>query len=510
MRFADLEHCPAGLFRDEAEKGYNAFALATEGGVIEFPRAAQTDRSTPPIRFRKWPFLIEVMGTTTSAIYQYASVPFVKVFGLTVASTRMASAATGTLTIALLGALLLQIWTPENALAAMLWLALCPWHYIFSRWALEGIFVPLGMVLTLAGIAGAEKSRRWGFPLAGAALGFIYYSYSGAQPFALLWGGGLAALYRKQIRSQPWTFAIGALIFLMEAAPVAWATFVRGGNARLNAVAIWTAEDATPLLTLGRFIRNYLAHFNPVFLLVRGDELSRHAIPSLGQLLLCDAALIPAGLYFAFKKRMPLTGALLLAFLFGPIGAAITRTGIPHGLRSLPMMLPAATWGGIGLAALAKQTLVGSKHFQAARLISVVCAIYAVAILAVYWRLYHSDPRVENPLTGFAQSHRAAFEKVIKNGGGFPIRAENSKVAQLKIWINGHLANGYAPYLALFFGRLPAEESAHRRLETWGLIFFEPNQNLLGRIRSQMAPGDWLIDMNAGGEAFAEQSPPGK
>jgi hypothetical protein len=32
LRFSGLNHVPEGLFRDEAEKGYNAWAIATQGG----------------------------------------------------------------------------------------------------------------------------------------------------------------------------------------------------------------------------------------------------------------------------------------------------------------------------------------------------------------------------------------------------------------------------------------------------------------------------------------------
>ncbi|MCH8333983.1 hypothetical protein IIC65_08625, partial [Candidatus Sumerlaeota bacterium] len=90
IRFVDLENLPAGLFRDEAEKGYNAYALATSGGAVEFP---VSEGRAGPIRWRRWPAVIDVMGVKTSALYQYASVPFVRLFGLGVGSTRMAAGA---------------------------------------------------------------------------------------------------------------------------------------------------------------------------------------------------------------------------------------------------------------------------------------------------------------------------------------------------------------------------------------------------------------------------------
>src|SRR5437016_3820754 len=68
VRFCGLEHHPPGLFRDEAEKGYNAWAIATRGGAVELSGGAP---GVPPIAFHRWPWMINVNGTRTSAIYQY-------------------------------------------------------------------------------------------------------------------------------------------------------------------------------------------------------------------------------------------------------------------------------------------------------------------------------------------------------------------------------------------------------------------------------------------------------
>jgi hypothetical protein len=40
-------------------------------------------------------------------------------------------------------------------------------------------------------------------------------------------------------------------------------------------VAIWTEEGATAAIChASQFVRNYLAHFNPIFLFLSGDELT--------------------------------------------------------------------------------------------------------------------------------------------------------------------------------------------------------------------------------------------
>src|SRR5690606_11871892 len=141
------------------------------------------------------------------------------------------------------------------------------------------------------------------------------------QPFVLAWAAGLAVLYARRIAARPWPFAAGVGLMALGVAPTAAVTLQEGGAARLDAVAIWTEDGATPGSVAAAFMKNYLAHIHPVFLFVSGDALPRHGIPGLGQLLLIDAVLLPVGLVAGFRRKLPLRGALLLAFVLGPVGA---------------------------------------------------------------------------------------------------------------------------------------------------------------------------------------------
>ncbi|MBI3737079.1 hypothetical protein HY256_11280 [Candidatus Sumerlaeota bacterium] len=498
LRLSGLGHCPDGLFRDEAEKGYNAWALAHSGGVIEFPAAGS--RETDKIRFRRWPLHVEVMGVTTSAIYQYASIPFVKLFGLNAASARMASAWTGTLTVAVLGLILLRAWPARFALSAMAWLALCPWHYIFSRWALQGVFVPLGMTAALAGGIGVERERRWGFPLLGAALGFIFYAYSGAQPFALAWGLGAMVIYRRQIRARGIECAGGILLFLFLAGPTIWITLFGSGAARLNSVALWNAPDASFGTNVARFVASYLAHFNPWFLFVSGDSLPRHAIPGLGQLLLADVIFLPLGFIAAIKNRLAGNKLLLLAFFLGPLGAAITWGHIPHALRAIPMLLPAAVWGGVGLAAAAHwtKTKVSSSEEEGGRrgailalLIWAAASAYACRVYGVYRAVFSPGAEATQGEEGFAAECRAAFETAMKSAKPGSI-----------IYVNAFIP--YAPYYALFFGVIDPSAAAEHGLESPGpnspgFVFFDPRVQNGESLASLISAGGEIIDFDHNG-----------
>ena len=485
MRFADLQNCPAGLFRDEAEKGYNAWALTTSGGALDFSGGVGTG---PAIEWRRFPWMINVMGGKTSAIYQYASMPFMRAGGLSVATTRMASALIGTLTVGMIGLLLVRLWGVGPGLASAAWLALCPWHLMFSRWALEGIFVPFFLTLTLAGLAGFERGRRCGLPLAGAGLGWLFYSYSGAQPFVLAWGFCLLLLYGRRIGPCgliAWPCLVGLTLFLIPVIPTLLVRLEPGGSTRLARIAIWSDPGITPLQVIVRFFTNYFAHFDPRFLFLSGDKLPRHAIPGVGQLLLVDAVLLPLGLVVSLRRKMPIAGALLAAFLCAPIPAAITREGIPHALRSFAMVVPAVAWSGLGVAVAArwivdraalKSVAPGRASLLAGAFVA-ACLLVGVNDFTRYWRLYHADPMVR---VSFEAGKREAWEKL----------AREKQPAQ-RVFINGYIP--YMNYYQLFFFKPSPTQVPQDTLEKGGFVYFDPQRTPQPYIQSRMAQGDWFF-----------------
>lgn len=331
--------------------------------------------------------------------------------------------------------------------------------------------------------------------MAGAAFGFMLYAYSGAQPFTLAWAAGLAVLYGRVIAKQPGWFALGVALFAAGAGPVAWITLEPGGAARLDAVAIWTEEGATAGSVLARFATNYAAHFSPVFLFLKGDSLPRHGIPGWGQLLMIDALLLPLGIWTTFRRKMPLRGALLLAFALGPVGAAITRMGIPHALRALPMVVPAAVWGGVGLATAAGWIVLrveraakddaarrgARRRGRALAALAVGAALFfAARMFEIYWREMSSGQAAQYV---FFAGGRRAFEEV----------REKRKPGE-RVWMSGAIL--YAPYYAMFFNELPPKETVARGLLAQGFAVYAPGPGAAERAEGMMRPGDWRIDLN--------------
>ncbi|HOE96570.1 MAG TPA: hypothetical protein PK847_08285 [Candidatus Sumerlaeota bacterium] len=490
VRCLGLGNWPPGLFRDEAEKGYNAWALATTGGVVQFePLPGQP----PAPRFERRPFMISVAGTRTSAIYQYASIPFVGLGGLSVATTRMAAAAAGTLAVLLLGALIARAWGAPAGLAVAFWLACSPWHLVFSRWALQGIFVPLLMAAVLWGLWLAERAptRRQGlagFPLAGFSLGMLYYAYSGASPFALAWGACLLILHRREIGRRPRAALAGLLLFLAWFIPTTAVRLAPGGAERLARIAIWSDPGLSAAGLLLAFLRNYLAHFDPRFLFLTGDAQPRHCIPGTGVLLLADAVLLPIGLVWTIRKRQPLAGALLAALLCAPIPAAITRVGIPHALRAIGMIVPAVAWSGAGLVVLLGWLLhrfdaIGSGAPESHRRGRVYAGLLLLALGGLafngLWRygLHARDPIMQ---VAFQEGDRRAWQAAADRRGAMRLHIP--------------YLSPFTLYHYLFYFQVPPHQ-AHRVFENDGPVqWFNPEQEPVELVWQRMAPGEALME----------------
>src|SRR5690606_12913445 len=120
------------------EKGLNAWFML-ESGV---------DASGRP-----WPVFIEVFGVTTSAIYQYATLPFLIFPGLNEWTVRLPAATAGVTTVLVTWMLARRVWGWQAAAWAAGLLAISPWHVPLSRWAQQGVFLPLLFVLAAWALA---------------------------------------------------------------------------------------------------------------------------------------------------------------------------------------------------------------------------------------------------------------------------------------------------------------------------------------------------------------------
>jgi len=322
VRVVGLGRVPPPLFRDEAEKGYNAYCLLKTGCDYEG---------------RRLPLFINVFGAYTSAIYQYASVPWVGLFCLKAWSVRLTAALVGLATVFFLYLLARAMLDTPTALVAAAVLAVSPWHVCFSRWAQQGIFMPLLFTVAAWGTVRFRQGWRPGLPVAAAAIGLAAYAYDVGRVLAPLFLLVLAAVARRELLAHKRWATVSALLLAVLVAPTLWFVTHQSDEALARFRRISIAQPGmAPAEVVGRFLANYAAHFNPLYLAHRGDRELRHS-PGLGigEIYPVELPFLILGLCLLARRRDAAAAILIGWLAIGPFASSMTREGIPHALRSL-------------------------------------------------------------------------------------------------------------------------------------------------------------------------------
>jgi len=371
VRFWKLGNLPPGIFRDEAEKALNGWFLLNDG-VDE--------------QGRPWPLFIKVFGVTTSAIYQYATIPFLAVGGLNEWTTRMPAAVAGVLTVLFTWLFCRRVWGWQVAAWSAGLLAISPWHVPLSRWAQQGVFLPLLFVMAAWGVAALRATRElrimnyelriegsasqteertkeqrgeWqgslSLAVGAVCLALAMYAYDPARLFAPLLGL-LAAMIWWRVWIVRWRAVLTAgVVFGLMVSPVVWLLVVHGdeAQARFRFLSVFRPGGSTGEGLLA-FTRNYFSHFSPGFLLISGDRELRHS-GGVGMLNLVGFGFALAGSWVAIRRRCRWGWFMVGWVLLAPVAASLTREGVPHALRS-QMALPAwQVLAGIGISAMVQR-----------------------------------------------------------------------------------------------------------------------------------------------------------
>lgn len=202
LRLAYLGAVPYGLNQDEASAGYEAWALL-RGGVDRCGNA--------------WPVLFVSWGSGQNVLMSYLAMPFVAALGLTETAVRLPNAIFGCLTLPVFWLLARRARGRGFGVCALFLLAVCPWHIMMSRWALESNLLPFFL---LAGVWCVSLARERPWALAGAAafFGLSLYAYGTAFFFLPLFLVCAAVWLRRDLR--PASFAVSLAIFILLALPI--------------------------------------------------------------------------------------------------------------------------------------------------------------------------------------------------------------------------------------------------------------------------------------------------
>ncbi len=140
---------PTDLHQDEVNNGIDSYYLSEYG----------YDRTgiSYPVQFISW-------GDGSPALYAYAALPFVKLFGLTPMSVRLPNLLAGILIIPVAFLIGRKLKSASFGLIVMFLIAISPWNIMGSRYALEPYFVPFLFSIGFLLLLYAEKSP-WYFPV---------------------------------------------------------------------------------------------------------------------------------------------------------------------------------------------------------------------------------------------------------------------------------------------------------------------------------------------------------
>lgn len=360
-RFYQLGNIPAGLTNDEANNGYDAYAILKTG----------RDQWGDPQPYT----YLKGFGDYRLPLYTYSVIPSVAIFGLNEFAVRFPSAVFGVASVFLAYVLGWQITKRKRiGLTAAAILALNPWHIAMSR---VGIESNLGVLIfeaaLLAFLYGLTRPRL----LIPAAILFVatiytYTTYTVFTPLFILAAAwvtyGELAKHRKlslisialfflllvpllsEGRFKTAQSRATQVNFLKDKALVDGVSLKRAACQQAYPQTVCQILENKPILYARQFAANYLNHFSPAFLAIHGADNQYSALPKHGLIYVTEFLLFIVGLYFLFAKRTQ-HSALLVAWLaLAPL--ADSATGDGHYSRYL-VILPAiqltAAYGAVTL-----------------------------------------------------------------------------------------------------------------------------------------------------------------
>lgn len=342
LRFVGLERVPPGLCPDEATNGYDAYSIAMTG---RDQHGALLPTTTASLNDYRMPAFI------------YLTVPFVAAMGLSVTSVRLAAAMVGWLALPVTYHLGRRMLGQVAGAAAMVFLALSPWHLPFSRLGLEGSTVALFAVGSVAGIwQWHSDNHRWrwvGFT--GILLGLSLYTYSIMKLFVPLLIGGFALVFWRDIQANSQQVVALIVVVLILAIPMIRDTIDTPQFMQARYDQITVLKPGRPIdEALGEVLANATLHISPRFLFSRGDLDRLQHPPGAGQLYWIQLPLILTGSIVGLWRTQTRKVVLLLLVWIGAaiVPVSLTRMNVAssgHSLRSIPMVVAWQVLSGAGL-----------------------------------------------------------------------------------------------------------------------------------------------------------------
>jgi hypothetical protein len=237
VRVIQFPENPAGLNIDEASAGYEAYSLSETG----------KDRWG-----NEWPAYFPSWGSGQNVLLSYVTIPVVKALGLSIFSIRFPSLLFGLLTLPLFYFCVRPL-KYYPAFLGLFLVAVVPWHFMLSHWALESNLVPFFMLAGCAALTRAfiTNQRKWIIPSL-VPFALALYAYGTTIVVLPLFFGLILILFFKAIRLHLTDWLIATGLFLVISFPFL-IFFAESYIVKKNLAWSDSLFFSTPLLPSNRF-----------------------------------------------------------------------------------------------------------------------------------------------------------------------------------------------------------------------------------------------------------------
>jgi 4-amino-4-deoxy-L-arabinose transferase-like glycosyltransferase len=365
LRFAGLTLAPPGINQDEALSTWNGWCLLNTGHAM----------SGEP-----WPiFYTRNIGDYPTMLFFYVLMPFLKVFGLSVWSTRLPAALAGVAAVACAWDLGRRLYGGEAGRWAAVAMAVAPWSVFLGHFGTGASLGPLQALLPLWLLArsglvpmlGPDRPRHgwvWAL-LAGLAFGVGAYGFHSLRlqlPLTLAVVLLVSAGSVRRTLSEPATRAslVALLVgFVAPFLPLAVVTLTDTNSLRRWQMTRLWASGTPWNVVLQLVAERWGIHFSPDFLFARGDRYSMLNPARMGALswwmlpgLVTGIALLLARVVRDARARF-----LLLLLALYPVGDLVSANDGVHSLRSAAGLPALALVVGFGMHELLARLRDGSS-----------------------------------------------------------------------------------------------------------------------------------------------------
>lgn len=372
LRFYKLTQVPEGLYQDETAIGYNSFSILKTGkdehGV-------------------SYPLYFESFGDYKMPVYIYLTAISIKILGLNFFAVRATSAISGIVAVILIFFLVKKISDWKTAIISSLLLAINPWHFFFSRAALE---VNLAVTLFLAGYycfyKSIKKKNYFLIILSMLLFGLSSYTYNISRFISPIFFLTIFIYFRKQLHFLSFKKRIILLfIYITILFPIIMPIIlgVKGFISQTNELLIGGDSLASMVefrsyllntnsmvtiiffnkwvLTFWNYILNLINFLSVDFFFVKGDIQGHFGVGNFGMFYPVELITISIGIYEIIMKKIRAFYPFLIWILVVVIFVSINKI-TPHATRSYMMVIPMSVLSSVGLIFLIKKIKIYNKR----------------------------------------------------------------------------------------------------------------------------------------------------